>query len=244
MIRDGRLIQFRQQAVRRYIANSWYSCELLDEIIPCALERCSVLHNRLGEAEIVAPLVSLPERVEARRVMMVGNIRKALKGYDTALAAAAICKERGLPVECHIAGRGDDLAQFETIRKSYGLESTVHYAREVANPDSFIRRCNVFLLTSRVEGMSNALLEAMNLGFPRISTRVGDVARFATDPRHLRIVPNNAPTAIADALTSFLTNWPEACAMGGRARVSPLYGNSAEASWRPVTSNQRSDLES
>jgi len=219
MIRDARWIRFRNQAVVRYVSNSWSNCELLDLIIPGALHRCSVLYNSLGESEVDAPQVELPATIKTLRVVMLGNLRLSLKGYDTALEAIARYRSAGLPVELHVAGRGDDLGIFLHHQSRLGLDSVIHYHGEVSQPDAFLRQGHVFLLASRVEGMPNALLEAMNLGLPCVATRVGDVGRFATDPEHLRIVPVNDPDAIVGALRWVASHWEAAKSMGMRARA-------------------------
>jgi glycosyltransferase involved in cell wall biosynthesis len=222
---DARLIRFRHRRVVRYVANSLSNCEMLAEVIPGVMERCRVVYNCLTSDELREPAVNLGPVADKVRIVMVGNLRIYLKGYDLACAAASCWKAKGLSVELHIVGRPDEISMLDALRRRHGVSDMVYYHGEIKDPIAFLRTGHVFLLSSRVEGMPNALIEAMNLGIPCISTCVSDVGRFAESGRELEICPIGDVAALADAVTRVVTNWPRAVAMGaaGRRRCQELF---------------------
>lgn len=218
ILRDARWMRFLNGRVNAYIANSHYNCELLELAVPGAASRCRVCYNALSDEELAESEVELPATLDRLRVVMLGNIRLRLKGYDTLLRLAKQLVEESAPVEFHIAGRGDEAEFFLAERARLGLQSVVLYHGETSRPVEFLRTGHAFLLASRVEGMPNALLEAMNLGLPCLSTRVGDVARFAQDGVHLRLVESEDVDGMARVLKDFRNNWAQARRLGMAGR--------------------------
>jgi len=218
IVRDRRLMRFLSGRVDAYVANSHYNCELLQLAVPNTQPRCHVIYNALTEHELAEPTIELPDTVDRLRAVMLGNIRMRVKGYDTVLRAARLLAEKSAPVEFHVSGRGDEAQSFLAERKRLGLESVLQYHGETDRPVDFLRRGHLFLLASRVEGMPNALLEAMNLGLPCISTRVGDVGRFAEDKVHLRVVEVGGVEEIVTAIEAVRSDWFAARQMGAAGR--------------------------
>ncbi len=218
MIREGRSLRFFNRRVDLFVSNSFYNCELLELVAPGSLPRCRVVHNPLSITELAEKPVELPASVDCLRVVMLGNLRVQIKGYDTVLRVAARLREVRVPVEFHIAGRADEAAVFLSERARLGLDQMVHYHGETSRPAEFLRSGHVFLLASRVEGMPNALIEAMNLGLPCIATRVGDVGRFAQDRIHLRVVEIDDAEGIADTIEELRRDWPQTLRLGAAAR--------------------------
>ena len=217
--KDARLIRFHHRRVSCYVANTATNCEMLAEIIPNVLDRCRVVYNCLTEEELAAPSVRLPPVVAKMRVVMASNIRIHLKGYDLVCEAAARWKALGLPIEVHLVGRSDELDKLDALRNQHGVQDRVHYHGETSDPVGFLRTGHVFLLSSRAEGMPNALIEAMNLGLPCVSTKVGDVERFALSGREIILCENGNAKALAEAVLHLAADWPRAVEMGAAARA-------------------------
>ena len=74
------------------------------------------------------------------------------------------------------------------------------------------------MLPSRLEGMSNAILEAMASGLPVVATRVGGNAELVAEGATGFIAPASDPGALADAMARYLGDEALRRAHGAAAR--------------------------
>ena len=80
-----------------------------------------------------------------------------------------------------------------------------------------ILRCmDIFILPSRAEGISNTILEAMASALPVVATQVGGNGELVLDNTTGLLVPASDPTALADAIESYLLD-PDLRQCHGRA---------------------------
>jgi len=81
-----------------------------------------------------------------------------------------------------------------------------------------LQASDIFVLNSKSEGMSNALLEALAAGLPCIATDVGGNPELVRDGENGFLVPPNQPAPLS-RLLDILANDPELRArMGERSR--------------------------
>jgi len=69
-----------------------------------------------------------------------------------------------------------------------------------------LRSFDVFVLPSRVEGISNTILEAMASGLPVVATRVGGNPELVLEGETGVLVPASDPPTLADALTGYIVD--------------------------------------
>lgn len=199
------------------ISNSHRNVEMLEAVVPGTAQKCRVIYNGL-EASLLSEPPSRNDLRPARlRVVMLGNLILRKKGYDLAVELAVRIQSARLPVEIHIGGRPVEGTVLRELIARRGVETVIRLAGMVSEPRAFLSSGDVFLMLSRHEGTPNALLEAMALELPAVCTRVGDVAEFARDSEHLRLVDVGDVTAALAALIALWEDWPAARAMGRAA---------------------------
>ena len=151
------------------------------------------------------------------------------KDFGTLLAALAILRDRGRDFRCAIAGDGPDRAALEARVAALGLVDRVAFLGERLDVDRLLPAFDVFTLSSREEGIPNALLEAMAAARPCVVTRVGGNAEVLTDGLTGWLVPAQDAAALAGALDEALTRRDVAQARGRAARETMIRERSIAA---------------
>ena len=105
------------------------------------------------------------------------------------------------------------------------------FAGRVDDVAPVLARSFACVLSSRAEGMSNAILEYQAAGRPAVVTDVGAARDIVVDGRTGHVVPPGDPHALAGALKSLLGNPSRSGDMGRAAqeRVARLFSPQALA---------------
>jgi glycosyltransferase involved in cell wall biosynthesis len=102
-------------------------------------------------------------------LLAVGRLSRE-KGFDLLLEAIASVRKRFSTITVIIAGAGREEAQLKNMCRTLGLERTVRFVGRVDRPYDYFPGATLFVLSSRCEGMPNALLEAAAAGLPLVAT--------------------------------------------------------------------------
>lgn len=128
--------------------------------IPNPLE----LRDDAGVADSCAQAAALP----AGFILFVGRLDWHTKGLDVLLAAYARLPAQRPPLV--LLSEGPDRAWLSAEIARLGLQD-VHCLGWQRDPLPFYRRAGLFVMSSRFEGWSNVLMEAMGAGCPVLASR-------------------------------------------------------------------------
>jgi glycosyltransferase involved in cell wall biosynthesis len=142
---------------------------------------------------------------------------EARKDYPTLLHALALLDRRGQSTQAILIGDGTQRSALEELTRSLGLDGRVRFLGERPDVETLLPEMDVFVLSSREEGIPNALLEAMAAGRPAVATAVGGTPEIMTDGVTGWLVPAGSPEAFADALGKALADPGEAKRRGEAA---------------------------
>ncbi len=148
----------------------------------------------------------------------------AQKGLDVALQAWGKVVRSRPAAELVLAGDGPARAALEAEAHRLGLGNRVRFLGARQEPETLLRASRVFLLSSRSEGMSNALLEAMATGLPCVASRIGGNRDLLEDGITGLLVPPGEPDALAEALVAVLEDAGLRHRLGAAARAAALEG--------------------
>lgn len=152
------------------------------------------------------------------------------KDFRVALAALRRVREAGATdVRYLIAGSGPLAERIRGWTREFGLEDAVQLELDPRDPAPYFARADAYVSTSRFEGLSNSILEAMNAGLPVVATDVGDNARLVLDGSNGRIVAVGDEGALAAALLELVRERELRLRYGAESRRILARGYSFEA---------------
>ena len=142
-----------------------------------------------------------------KEVLYVGNFSQGAewKAFDVLMQAWSLVHQR-IP-EAHITfvGGGDYSVWQEMARKDGCLES-ITFAGRTSAPGGFFSKAGMFVLPSRVEGLSNALLEAQSWGLPAVVSDIpGNIAVVENEVNGIVSITGNS-RSLADAMLCLLSD--------------------------------------
>ena len=117
-----------------------------------------------------------------------------------------------------IAGEGGERLALENLASELGIAGRVDFPGWVANPFALMSRARLFVLSSRYEGLSNVLIEALACGCPVVSTDCPHGSReILENGKWGALVPVGDDAALAAAMEDALRTQPDRGALRGRA---------------------------
>ena len=117
-----------------------------------------------------------------------------------------------------VLGKGSQLSALLSQAEELGIREHVDFPGFVANPYSFMARADLFVLSSRVEGLPTVLVEAMACGCPVVSTDCPfGPAEVLEGGRLGELVPVGDARALADAMDRALNTSPSGDLLRARA---------------------------
>jgi len=120
-------------------------------------------------------------------------------------SAISVIKERR-DIHFIIVGGGE---MFDIIKQKIndsGFGKNIHLAGQSNFVSSWLSEFDLFLLTSRIEGLPNVLIEAQVMGVPVISTNAGGAREVFIDGKTGVLCKNDEPNDIKEDIISSLDN--------------------------------------
>lgn len=161
------------------------------------------VHWPLPHEEPVVP----PPRSEGRMLLAVGRLHPD-KGFDMLLDAFGAIAAQLPQWRLVILGEGTQRAALTAKIAQLGLQDRVSLPGRVGNVDDWYAAADLYVLSSRVEGLSNTLLEAMASGLAAVAfdceTGPREIVHDGVDG--LLVRPAADPQSLARALESVMSD--------------------------------------
>ena len=184
----------------------------------------------------------------APRLVNIGRIVEQ-KGQSILVQAAAALRDRGLEFELVIVGDGPMRGEIERLIDQHGLRGQVWITGFL--DDHGVRRelefARALVMPSFAEGLPVAIMEALALGRPVISTHIAGIPELVEAGRNGWLVPAGAVEPLAAAMAAVLmadTADLEMMGRAGAARVAERHSidNEVAETCRTVCESSRWSL--
>ena len=214
----------------RYLIRHTTTFVALNEQIAAALKDWNVSEQRIAHIPngVEVPALTQLKAWAAYRerlhlpsdrpvLLCVGSLRAA-KNQSLLVTAMQRLAERGQDVTLLLLGDGPLRPILERQVREYNLNNQVIFRGRVPNVLDYLYAADLFVLPSSVEGLSNALLEAMSVGLPCVASDIpGNRVPLQHDVNGLLFEPNNADQ-LAETIAELLLDREQAAALGRQAR--------------------------
>jgi glycosyltransferase involved in cell wall biosynthesis len=171
----------------------------------------------------VSPILFSPDSPAAGsldpEILVVGNLLRS-KGHELVLRALANLRASFPKLRCRIIGEGPERARFEALVRDLGIviEQQVQFVGRQSRSEvaEAMRRCSVFVLPSRNEGLGCVYLEAMSCAKPVIGCRGQGIEEVIEHGKNGWLIPPDGLEELMQGLAGLLGS-PETCARIGTA---------------------------
>lgn len=181
-----------------------------------------VLFNPVHRDQVLAKAASesdVPDR-KRFRFLSAGRLEKE-KGFDRLLAAFARVMRGGRDAELVILGEGPLRAALEQQASDLNVSGSLLLPGYKENPYPWMASADLFVCSSRCEGMSTVVTEALILGIPVLAAECSGIHEQLGGGSYGRIVANDTE-ALFGGMEDFVSGkepiekWRAAAAEGGR----------------------------
>lgn len=177
--------------------------------------RSTVIHNSV----MINCSYDLAQSVEReKRIVGVGRLHEQ-KNFPLLINAYSLIAEKYPDYVLEIYGEGKQREELQELIISKGLQDRILLKGARKDVHDCIYNASLFVLSSDYEGMPNALMEAMALGLPCISTnwRPGAANELISENENGFIVPMGDEKCLAERIAFMLERKEEAERMGKNA---------------------------
>jgi glycosyltransferase involved in cell wall biosynthesis len=194
-------------------------------------KKIQVIYNGIDTERYIAKIdrihkkrtLHIPE--DSRVVGIIASLQPRKRHQDFLNAAVRVLQTYPRTVFL-IVGRDDGIkSELETLAKDLGIQEVVIFAGERFDIPEILSILDVQVLSSSVEGLSNAILEGMAAGKPIVATQIAGNSELVVYEETGLLVPSEDPNALADAINRLLGDPKLRDRMGraGKQRVATLF---------------------
>lgn len=166
---------------------------------------------------MIPPVPACPDQSDS--VVYVGNLTQGSdwKAFDVLFEAWSLVAKARPTAQMTFVGAGDP-APWIRMLQAGGLAHTVRFVGRAYDAAPYYASAGIFVLPSRVEGMSNALLEAQSWGLACVVSDIPGNCAVVRDGVNGLIVPVGDVASLANAILRLLGDTGLRRTLGNNAR--------------------------
>lgn len=167
-----------------------------------------VLYNT-NESEKIKKLSD--EKVDdvnfSRDIINIISVAKIVpsKGYDRLMKIHKKLIEKNIKNHIYILGIGEEKEKYEKYLTENNLTDTFTFLGYRDNPYKYVKKADLYVCSSRREGFSTAVTEALIVGTPVVSTNCSGAYELLGENNEYGIVTENDENALYEGIKKMLT---------------------------------------
>lgn len=158
------------------------------------------------------------DRGEKLVIGMVSRLDR-IKDHAFLLEAFALVKKQWPQAHLELIGSGAEQERLINLAERLGIEQSVDFLGEKRDVYKYMARWNVFCFcTTAHEGLGNALIEALMLGLPCVTVRIGPTPEIVQQPAYGVLVEQGDAQSFAEQVVALADDYDRRCKMSAAAR--------------------------
>lgn len=168
---------------------------------PKLQKKCFVVPNPISQSILD---VKYEYRNKITKLITMGRLSEQ-KNHEMLIKAFAKVYKKHPDLSLDIYGEGALKCKIQELINSFNLQFSVHLCGRTNNVAETMCKYDLFVMSSNYEGMPNALMEAMGIGLPCISTNcpTGPAELLGENERGI-LIPVNNIECLANAIEQML----------------------------------------
>lgn len=180
--------------------------DIFEEVYPEFKEKFEVIYD-INNPKIMEDMSKIGDKLSNKdeiKLLTIGRLANQ-KGYDIALEACKILKDRGIKFKWYALGKGPLKEEIEQKIDELGLKEHFILLGVTPNPYGYIKSADIYVQTSRFEGFGLAIAEARILNIPVVTTEFDAVYNQMIQRKNGIVTQMNAQS-VADGIMELIEN--------------------------------------
>lgn len=199
----------------------------LERIHPCRLTTILSSVDLGGLNATLAPNEVRKQLGLSDSDFIIGNVSSMSprKGHEDLMRAFSLVKKKVPNSQLILIGHELKAAKKRLQELAYELNvsDSVHFLGKVEGCANYYNIMDVFALSSLSEGIPLVILEAMQMGVPVVSTRVGGIPEIITHDETGLLIPPQNPGRFSDSIIGLLLDKEKRASLARAAKEKVLY---------------------
>lgn len=202
--------KYNHPAIKKILCVSNQICGIMKGYVSDP-EKCITIHSGVDTGKprqqqdhnLLRSEFKIPDQA-----ILIGNT-SALEGhkdYFTFIDTIAALRKKELPVKGVIIGTGSLEHPLKTYSKAKALEDCIIFAGFRNNIDRLLPGLDIFLMTSKEEGLGTSVLDAFQSEVPVIATKAGGIPEMVIHGQTGLLAPIGNATLLAGAVETLVSD--------------------------------------
>lgn len=138
-------------------------------------------------------------------IISVAKLMKS-KGYDRLVKVQKKLRDDGLKTHVYIVGKGEEQKHLEKLIEENDIKDSWTFVGFKSNPYKYVKNADLYVCSSRKEGFSTAVTEALIVGTPVVSANCSGATELLGCNNEYGIVTENNEEALYEGIKKMISN--------------------------------------